>query len=230
MALDVAWVRGHHFLTARLGPSATVVDLGAHRGEFSLEVARRFGCHCLAVEPVAGLTAALAGEARIRVLHAAIAPADGPVVLHLKQNPEANTLLAGSAGPGAGELSVTGQTWSSLRRRAGLEAVGLLKVDVEGAEVDLLRGMSAGELRAIEQITVEFHPEVTGMGPVRDVVARLEGLGFWSVRFARGYGDVLFVNQATFGLTLFQRLWLRHAVRNWLGLKRIARRWAGAAP
>jgi FkbM family methyltransferase len=226
----IACVRGHHFLTSRLDASATVVDLGAHRGEFSAGIARRFGCHCLALEPVAELLAATGGDPRIRVLHAAIAAVDGPVALHLKRNPEASTLVAGSAGEDAGERAVAGTTWSSLRQRAGLGQVALLKIDVEGAEVDLLRAMSPADLQAIEQLAVEFHPDVTGMGPIREVVARLGALGFWTVRFSRGYGDVLFVNQAVFALGLPRRLWLRHVVRNWLGIQRILRRWAGRAP
>jgi FkbM family methyltransferase len=225
---SVAWVRGHHFLTARLGASSTVVDLGAHRGEFSAELARRFGCRCVALEPVGALIRAAPADSRISIMQEAIAPVDGPVTLHLKQNPEANTLLA--HGADAGELTVQGTTWASLRRRAGLARVALLKVDVEGAELDLLRSLEPNDLRAIEQITVEFHPELLGgTAEVRQAIARLEALEFWPVRFSRGYGDVLLVNQSVFRLSLAQKLWLRHGIRNWLGLKRVVRRWTGRA-
>jgi FkbM family methyltransferase len=227
----VAWVRGHHFLTARLGPSSVVVDLGAHRGEFSAELAHRFGCKCVAVEPVETLIRDMRGDPRIQVMHEAVSAGNGPVVLHLKQNPEANTLLPATAAVDVGTVTVAGTTWSSLRRRAGFDGVGLLKVDIEGAELGLLQSLTAEELQNIEQLTVEFHPEVLGGdGGVRDAIARLKAMNFWPVRFSRGYGDVLFVNQAVFHLSLAQRLWLRHVVRNRLGLKRIARRWAGRAP
>lgn len=224
MSLDVASVRGHHFLTARLGTAAVVVDLGAHRGEFSAEISKRFGCRCVALEPVGALIGVVV-DPRINVMQEAIALKDGPVVLHLSRNPEAHTLLPDARRTSAGELTVRGTTWASLRQRAGLNEIALLKVDIEGAEVGLLRAMTEPELRAIEQLTVEFHPEITGIAPIREAVARLEALGFWPVRFSRGYGDVLFVNQAAFGLGQLQRLWLRHGVRNWLGVKRIVRRW-----
>jgi FkbM family methyltransferase len=229
VSLDVAWVRGHHFLANGLDANSVVVDLGAHRGQFSLELARRLGCRCVAVEPVAALIAEAGGDPRIRIVNAAMAPQDGPVVLRLQQNPEANTLLPEGAAAGIGELRVPGTTWPSLRQGAGLQRVALLKVDIEGAEVELLQTMTAPELAAIDQITVEFHPDLTGPTAVRETIARVEAQGFWSVPFSRGYGDVLLLNQATFHLNAPQRLWLRHAVRNWLGLKRIARRWLGRA-
>lgn len=225
MTLNVAWVRGHHFLTSRLGAASVVVDLGAHRGEFSAELVRRFACRCVALEPVATLIGR-PDDLRIEVRHEAIASRDGPVVLHLKQNPEATTLLD-SADADAGDVTVAGTTWRSLCQRAGLERIALLKIDVEGAEVDLLRAMTAAELGAIEQLTVEFHPELTGVRAVRDILARLRSLGFWVVRFSRGYGDVLVLNPAVFGLGIGHRLWLRFVTRNWLGLKRVVRRWAG---
>ncbi|MGH8131328.1 MAG: FkbM family methyltransferase [Steroidobacteraceae bacterium] len=228
--MEVAWIRGHHFLTGRLDASSSVVDLGAHRGEFSAELARRFGCRCFALEPVEELIREAPPHPRITVVPEAIAAADGPIVLHLKRNPEANSLLAQAPGDSAGDRTVAGTSWSSLQRRLGLDRVALLKVDIEGAELELLQALTPQELAAIEQLTVEFHAEALGgVAGIRQVVGRLRAMGFWAVRFSRGYGDVLFVNQAAFQLSLAQRLWLRHAIRNWLGFLRRARRWAGRA-
>lgn len=56
---------------------------------------------------------------------------------------------------------------------AGRE-VGLLKIDVEGAEMDVMRGLTDNDVRRCRQVVIEVH----GAQPLADLRERLERLGF----------------------------------------------------
>ncbi|WP_406280419.1 FkbM family methyltransferase [Embleya sp. NBC_00896] len=59
------------------------------------------------------------------------------------------------------EVSVT--TVSDLLRERGTRPVGLLKIDVERAELDVLRGIEAADWRRIRNIVAEVHDENDGL-------------------------------------------------------------------
>ena len=87
---------------------------------------------------------------------------------------------------------------SSLLQKHDIPRIDALKMDIEGAEIAVFRGMSDELLRSIKQITVEFHdfiPEMNMEQDVLDVISRLESLGFACIVFSRHtHFDVLFLN------------------------------------
>ena len=89
---QVTTVRGHTFIPAPLNRSSTVVDLGAHLGEFSQEMATRFGCRCVAVEANPNLIdqvrAATAESLWVRCYR----PRRNLHTFYLSDSPEASTL------------------------------------------------------------------------------------------------------------------------------------------
>ena len=221
----LAYLRGHHFLADGLGANSTVVDLGAHKGEFSSEVVRQWGCECIAVEPVLSLCEQIPSNARIKVVHGAVADADQPTLLYTNQNPEANSLVPGFEGAHAVPITVPGITWQGLVKQFDIHEVALLKVDIEGAEIQLLNGMSTAELARIGQISVEFHDFMRACttADVEKAISRLARCGFWAIRFSRGFGDVLLINLRVIHLSIVERLLLWHE-RNVRGLQRIVGR------
>ena len=56
-------------------------------------------------------------------------------------------------------ISCRGETFSRVRRALGIERVDLLKIDVEGAEAEVLAGIEPGDWGRIEQIVMEVHDE-----------------------------------------------------------------------
>ena len=75
--------------------------------------------------------------------------------------------------------------------------VDLVKFDIEGAEVDVLKGARASDLASCGQLTVEFHdrrPPLT-RGDVDDVCRRMSAEGYLIVKPNwPNFDDVLFVN------------------------------------
>ncbi len=195
----------HHVYLPALGPRAVVIDVGAHTGEFTAEVRRRTGARVVAIEPVPGLRAQIKPAANLTILEGAIGgePASPEIEIHLSDNPQANSSdpeIARRFGA-RGTIRVATWTLKRLQEHLGIERVDLLKLDVEGAELEVLETASPETLGAIAQITVEFHdflggPEVASR--VRAIRRRLEGFGFYTLVLSAPWGhhaDVLFLGR-----------------------------------
>ncbi|GBF96196.1 hypothetical protein Rsub_08741 [Raphidocelis subcapitata] len=73
------------------------------------------------------------------------------------------------------EVEVAVVTVSGLLRERGVQSVGLLKIDVERAELDVLRGVSAEDWPRIEQVAAEVHEAL--LAPVVDLLKGPAGFG-----------------------------------------------------
>lgn len=147
-------------------PPTSIVDLGANIGLATryfvgLEPAARV----LAVEPDPRAAAVLRENVRgldqVAVEPVAVtADGDGTVELFLG----AQTIASSVVGPrdGAAGESVTVQTrrLDDLLDAHGFDEIDLLKIDVEGAEYDVLRSFSG--LDRVRAIAGEFHPRPDG--------------------------------------------------------------------
>jgi FkbM family methyltransferase len=213
---DLVRIRGHAVWTPPLGASSLVIDAGSHRGEFSAEIHRRFGCRCIAVEANPTLAAKLQVPPGGQVIHAALAAADGTANFVFRDNPEGGSITAQAADQGNSTSTVEMVALATLMRWIGAQRLDLLKLDIEGAEFPLLEQTPDEVLSRIGQITIEFHdfiPEFKGRGLFEAARARLECLGFLCCPMAfRTHGDVLFLNRQVIRLSAQQRVGIA-----WLG-------------
>jgi FkbM family methyltransferase len=150
----------------RIRPGDAVLDLGANAGLFTV-LAARFGARVVAVE---------GNPACLELIRANIAANDaaGSVSVEL-------ALVGGSTGAlggerrealGAGAPPVV--PVAELVERHGLERVDFAKIDVEGAEFDIL-DEEATWLAGVARLAAEIHPEYGDPGRVAAV---LRGHGF----------------------------------------------------
>jgi FkbM family methyltransferase len=150
-----------------LRPGAAYVDVGAHVGYHSLVAARLVGAggRVFSIDPqpyncAKILTnAELNGFANITVIAAAVDEADG--FKSLKNQSRQDKARLTLAGPGVNDGALTFVvpeiTLRWLIETYTLRPVNLLKVDVEGFELEVLKG--AGDaIRAIENIVLEILP------------------------------------------------------------------------
>jgi FkbM family methyltransferase len=228
----------HAFLSGPLGRDSIVWDLGANRGEFCLALSNKYGCRVLAVEPVPELAAGLTGQTdRVTVLQSAVGGADKTVNFDydLEKDKTGSMLglevVGGLLGATATRkrVSVAMLSLESLFARTQVARVNLLKVDTEGAELDMLLNTPAELLERFDQITVEFHdywyPELAER--TEQVKARLRGLGFHMIRFTPNNIDVLFINERTVPLSGLQKIWIGLVLRNVFGFGRMLRVYFG---
>jgi FkbM family methyltransferase len=213
--MRLASVRGHHIWPAPLTKDSVVVDAGAHRGEFSAEIIRRFGCHCHLVEANPKLVETLIVAGAESITTAALDARDGRGMLHVSENPEATRLFdAGSATIG---VEVETISLATLMQRLDIAKIDILKLDIEGAEFDLIASTPNQILQRINQITVEFHdfkPAFRGRRLFENARARLQSMGFDCCNLAfRTHGDVLFLNRTRLRLMTRQRIYFQFCAR-----------------
>lgn len=211
----------NHTFVPALGPDSVVFDFGANGGAFSHAVIERFGCGVFAAEPVPSLFKTIAPHPNLALMPVAISGRNGAATLNMF-DVRCASICGGIKGhEEANQIEVETVTLAEFTRRTGVDHVDLLKVDIEGAEIEMFGSASDDELTNIGQITVEFHdfmyPELRG--PVESIKTRLALLGFWIVPFSLTNGDVLFINRRS-GIGAARVLWLRTAVKYCRGMKR----------
>jgi FkbM family methyltransferase len=130
-----------------LRPGMVAVDCGAHIGEYTLLFASRVGPtgQVHAFEPHAGLFEVLQENVRHNGLrqavinHAAIGRRSGVVQFHPAADPTASSILPIDT-PGVPSLEVSLVSLDDYARQHGLTGVDAIKIDVEGAEWDVIQG------------------------------------------------------------------------------------------
>jgi FkbM family methyltransferase len=179
---------------------------------------------CHVIEAMPELYASIKQTRNIRTYQYAASDSDGMMSFHLSDNPESNSLIRKTE-EHAQTIEVPTISMPSLLKKHDISRIDALKMDIEGAEIAVFRGMSDELLRSIKQITVEFHdfiPEMHMEQDVLDVISRLESLGFACIVFSRHtHFDVLFLNTA-----FASNLTILHAriVKYIHGLQRIMKR------
>jgi FkbM family methyltransferase len=146
-------------LKQHLGECRTIIDLGANIGVATLYFAEKFPhAHILSVEPESSNftmllrnLAKLAGEGRCVPLQAAVWDEDSRLDL-LNPGGDHCEFAFGEKSDG----KVRGLSMMSIVERSGFETVDLLKVDIEGAEVELFRGC-LDWLPRVRAVAIEFH-------------------------------------------------------------------------
>ncbi len=197
-------VSEHHFISSWLEAGndkgkLLVVDLGMNEGAFSREILRRYGkARVVAVEANPRLASAAPQPRGLHCYNHAIAPENGPVTFGIDpDNSTASSLNA--TGGNSEKVTVEGIRFADFIQQAGIEndIVDLLKIDIEGAEIELFEQTPAHFFVNIRQICIEFHAFLhpQHLPRIAKIIARMEALDFHCVDFTTNFQDVLMVNK-----------------------------------
>jgi len=188
---------GHSILVDPLSSASTVLDLGANHGHFASAIVDRFQCQAVCVEPDPGIYPALASNPKISAINAAVTTQAGRAKFYLTKNRECSSLIRPSVSETVEVIECETVTMDTLLAKLGGKQVDVLKVDIEGFELELLTSLDRRILDRVNQLNVEFH-ESLGIGSTKQVVAiieRLRSFGFGAVRGSFfDYSDVLFLH------------------------------------
>ena len=165
----------------------TVLDAGANRGQFALAV-RRFlpRAKVISFEPLAAPAARLeklfARDPLVELIRAALGPVDGSARIHVSRRSDSSSLLPigrlqTQIFPGTEEVRAEDVPVFALDNVVKADELAgeiLLKIDVQGFELELLRGGEIS-LQAIDHVYVEvsFVQLYEGQALAHEVIAWL---------------------------------------------------------
>jgi FkbM family methyltransferase len=191
---ELWWQDEYGLKGLELPAGATVVENGANVGVFSWLLLNRFPeIEVHAVEPhptnFSALKTNLAPWAdRVRFYQTAVGECDGKLEMFVPDWLD-GVRTDGVAGPWHTDPMwrpaglVESIRLSTLLQKGGIGHIALLKIDIEGAEEELLPEFSAGILTNVESIIMEVHDfEHTGLVKEFDITLRSGG---FSTRFKR---------------------------------------------
>lgn len=185
---------------------ATVVEIGAHKGFFTA-LAGTLAARVIALEPDTENCAYLRRNVRLNdhgnvtVVQQAVSDRAGTKMFTVSGRTAARHTFFGSQFSGAGKnVEVQCTTLPALLRDHGVGRVGLLKLDCEGSEYDVLLGCDAETLDHVDAIVMEIHEsdaiphrqdELVGLlgrhGFIADVYDErvMENMHLWMALFTR---------------------------------------------
>jgi FkbM family methyltransferase len=115
------------------------------------------------------------------VLHGyGIAATDGVVSFNPPENPDhvSHTML-GKPATAANAISVPVKRLGTIMRELGHAHIDILKMDIEGAEYDVIEDILQSNIRP-GQILIEFHHRFpgVGVGKTREAIAQIRSMGY----------------------------------------------------
>jgi FkbM family methyltransferase len=158
-----------------ISPGDLCFDVGANSGE-KTEAMLALGASVVAFEPQPGLVRELSARCapygdKYTVVDAAVSDRIGTALLHLREYTQQSSLLSDWEGEPSGEILIKTITLDAAIARYGRPK--FCKIDVEGSEPRVLRGLS----QRIAVLTMEYHTDDRCVGLVRESIALLQRLG-----------------------------------------------------
>jgi FkbM family methyltransferase len=164
------------FLQSHVAPGAVVLDVGAHIGLFSVIAAKcvGHGGHVVAYEPTPSTFRLLKHTIRINQLldvvipvTAAVGHETGEINFYVSDNAadNSNSLVAYKTDRKLYSVTVPLTTIDQEVKQRGLSRVDFIKIDVEGAEYDTLRGAYETLVKFKPRVIFAIHPDaIAGKG------------------------------------------------------------------
>ncbi|MFB7935966.1 FkbM family methyltransferase [Streptomyces sp. NPDC056049] len=187
------------FLRDRLRPGDTFIDVGAHRGVFSLLASHAVGPHghVVAIEPHPGfhgdLVSAAAANRRtnIRTVRSAVSDSTGTLTLYVEDPSNLGHTTAVRPQHVHATVEVPTTPLANLISRADLATTRVIKIDVEGAEAAAIRGLlpALPYLRADAELVIEVTPRLLAKQgeSAAAVIAALHDHGFHPYTLTNSY-------------------------------------------
>ena len=152
-----------------LSQGDVVLDVGGYQGDWAARMAELYGVKVHAFEPhprfAQDMRDRFAGREDVVVHAYAIGSAAG--TLDLSDDENASSALVSSGPTITGEVRPVAQVFETL----GLQEIGVIKMNIEGGEYDLLPALvDAGLMGRVARLTVQFHNYDSGQVAAREEI------------------------------------------------------------
>ncbi len=185
----------HTFVADFLNENSIVLDLGGNKGEFAKFLVDNFNCLVYTIEPVEKFFNSIPNHLKIKKFKYCISATNGSIEIFIDKDQLA-TFYENNP---LDKIVCEGITIEKFINDYNIPKIDLLKVDIEGAEIEIFENLSSEVLRKINQITIEFHdflwPELKPR--VENIKKKIKSNGFYCVKFSiKNNGDVLFIRKS----------------------------------
>lgn len=152
----------HGLIKGILQPGDTFVDIGSNMGQYSLPIAKRVGSKGRVIaadanpENIMNLrkNIEINNLGNVTALHLAVSDHDGQSTFYLTGESGTGSLL--QRGDAAQPIQIQSITLDSLVKSLNVDDVDLLKIDVEGSEIECIRGGRLA-LKNTRHVIIECH-------------------------------------------------------------------------
>lgn len=186
----------HSVVTDLLTDAQVVIDCGANAGGFAVWVRENSAAKVYSFEPDPGIFSRLPKIEGVEFIEKAVAGDSGSLELAIGENSCSSVVYREHSHQKT--VRVSKISLDEFCQERSIDRIDLLKLDIEGAELEVLEGMSEQLLSRCVQITVEFHDFLNqaDVPRIRGIFGRLRRLGFFGICFSQHtWGDCLFLNR-----------------------------------
>jgi FkbM family methyltransferase len=167
-----------------VGPDWVCYCVGAGGDvSFDLDLVRRYGATVRAFDPVPDYVDSARreadGETRFSILQTAIAVQDGPIRMQMTHDQGSHSVSSAHLYDTEQYIELPGRSLDSLMSELGDERIDLLKLDIEGAEYELLAQVDLRQL-GVKVFATQLHHTGT-IRAARALIDRLRGAGYVAV-------------------------------------------------
>jgi FkbM family methyltransferase len=195
------FLKPNYVFLDRFTPSSVIIDVGCgYDAEFSRHLIEAYGLHAYGVDPTrkhAPALKALADASHGKFQHwpLAVSQEVGRLTFQESRNRESGSLLPEHTNLREDvsiAYEVESVTLGELVQRIGSKSIALAKLDLEGAEYELLKKAAPQDFAAFDQLFIEFHHHCTRytIQDTQDIILKLKGMGF--VAFTLDHHNYLF--------------------------------------
>lgn len=187
---------GWHIPQTGLGADAVVYSVGlGEDASFDIELIHRYGCDVWVFDPTprAVAYANTIDEQRFRFLAIGLWSSDGPQIFFSpRDETHVSHSIVDAQNTRRPSFQATCRSLPSLMNELGHDRIDLLKLDIEGAEYEVLRPVANGQIEPLV-LGVEFHPRsLSELRKTLRLVRNLRDRGYrilaregWDVTFVR---------------------------------------------
>ncbi len=168
---------------------STIIDVGCgFDADFSVYMIEKYGLKSIGIDPTLKHKDALAKISqnmggKFRHILAAISSHDGKISFNESLKNISGSILQSHTNVQDGMIrkyEVDSVSLKKLPEYVGLKKIEYIKLDIEGAEYDLIRQLRAEDVVAYDQLFIEFHHHATNYSQkdTVDCVKKMKSLGF----------------------------------------------------